>query len=176
MLWLLWACSGAAEAPWEAPMWDGDGLPLDTGGGRSNGVGGTDTDTGAGGGALSSLYVVDGVFGVLDNPTGTLGYLVLSAEPITCAAAMTYAEYPYGLYVLLQGPAGADALGGWDGEYRWCGEAPCMSDGFWLNSGASGTLPEEAVLSVSGGGPHRLTVAWEDRTIDVENCQDADAW
>ena len=167
---------GLEDSGWQSPTWGP--LPTDTAS-PPDGRHGDTVDTGRGGqdGALDALYIVDGVFGVIQNPTGDLGYLVLSAEPISCAVAMTYQDYPYGLYILLKGPKGSGTLGGWDGEYAPCGEAPCMSDGFWMNSGASGSLPADIQVVIEDSGPHALQVSWGSQPmLQAENCQDADSW
>ena len=164
------------DSSWQAPAWGP--LPTDTAtppDGRHEDT--RDTGDTNQSNALEALYIVDAVFGVFQNPTGDRGYLVLSAEPISCAVAMTFQDYPYGIYVELKGPEGADTLGGWDGEYAFCGAAPCMSDGFWMNSGASGTLPPETVVEIRDSGPHSLQASWGVQAeIRAENCQDADSW
>lgn len=181
LLWVLWGCTPEADAPWRPPTWTGDGLPTDTAAppdGRDGGDGGGGSDTGEDtAGALEALHIVDGVFGVRDEVTGVQGYLVLSAEPIDCATAMTGADFPYGAYILLRGPESASVKGGWDAEYGWCGEAPCMSDAFWSSSGASGDLPSGSRVSIQDAGPHSLTVQWDTRPpLTVDNCQDVDDW
>lgn len=178
--------------PWTPPTWEGDGLPSDTplggsqdgrGDGDSGGGGREDTGEGEGGSPLDGLYLVDGVFGVDVGAQGSTGYLVLSTEPVTCAEMMTYADFPYGVYLLLEGPPGATLTGGWEGHYGWCGEAPapCMRDGFWLSQGASGELGEADQVVVQAAGAHALTVARsfgqnKEEILDIDNCQDMDAW
>ena len=121
------------------------------------------------------------MFGVEVGALGSTGYLVLSTEPVNCAEMMTYADFPYGVYLLLEGPAEATLTGGWEGTYGWCGEAPCMRDGFWLSQGASGELDASDQVVVRAATAHALEVSRtfgqnQEEIMDIDNCQDMDAW